>query len=146
MVERAPQTGKMCRGKDPPPPSSIDPARYLMLNGLLHSDAPVLQEKISCFSCNSKVPEAKDRVNRTADRCDRQGGPGYARGIASVLEGYISVESEMRSASFNFHGRGRRQAVDHCFASPIDHRTRSAMKRANGSISRSTLARSNAAR
>src|ERR1700679_4185046 len=46
--------GKIHLGECPPPPISIDPAKYLLLNGLLHSKAPAHARKNTTFFLQNK--------------------------------------------------------------------------------------------
>src|ERR1700683_365505 len=46
--------GKIHLGEGPPPPISIDPAKYLMLSGLLHYGAPVPARKNTTFFLQNK--------------------------------------------------------------------------------------------
>jgi hypothetical protein len=48
------QIGKIRLGEGPPPPVAIDPAKYLLLNGLLHSDTPVPARKNTTFFLQDK--------------------------------------------------------------------------------------------
>ena len=52
------QIGKIRLGEGPPPPIAIDPAKYLLLNDLLHFDASVPARKNTTFFLQDKgVPE-----------------------------------------------------------------------------------------
>src|SRR5471030_1531234 len=51
------QIGEIRLGEGPTPPIAIDSAKYLLFNGLLHSDAPAPARKNSTFFSQDKVAE-----------------------------------------------------------------------------------------
>ena len=59
------QIGKIRLGEGPPPPIAIDPAKYLLLNGLLHSDTPVPARKNTTFFLQDKgAGGGRDRADQ----------------------------------------------------------------------------------
>src|SRR5580658_1009044 len=53
--------GKIHLGEGPPPPISIDPAKYLLFNGLLHSKSPDPARKNTTFVLQNKGARGETR-------------------------------------------------------------------------------------
>ena len=81
------QIGKIRLGEGPPPPIAIDPAKYLLLNGLLHSDAPAPARKNTTFFLQDKGAGGGRQGRSGTIGCTLVYIPTYSRWFLALGQG-----------------------------------------------------------